>query len=485
MQAAMRSWSIPPAATFVIVLAVVIYLRGWLLLRRAAVPFVPPWRASVFLLGMLTLWIALASPMDVLNGFVLTAHMLQHMLLMMVVPPLLLLGSPLIPLLRGLPVFAAREFAGPFLNWPLGKQIGRTLTNPIVALLLMGITMFAWHIPAAYEMALRSSTWHQVEHACFLLASLIFWWPIVQPWPTQARWQRWGMVPYLLIADLQNTALSAILIFSDRVLYPSYAIAPRLFGLSPQQDQAAAGAIMWVLGSVVFVIPAVVIAIQCLSRKALPTALAAAVPRTPATSWDLSRFAIPGVGAAGRLPPRAREAIWFVILFAATGLLFARLSGGSPDDDQVLRFSGESGPFAVSVFSPPGELPEGPVEFSILAQDRSTREVLLDATAVLSARPAANETADCATVRTSYEASENKLLQSGELSLAAPGAWMLRLVIERSSQSAEFSMPIRVVKEEAKSGLPRPCLWFLFATVGLILVYFRRHRGTRDKAGVP
>ena len=86
----------------------------------------------------------------------------------------------------------------------------------------MGVAMFAWHTPALYELALRSSAWHQVEHACFFLTSLIFWWPVVQPWPSRARWPRWAMVPYLLIADLQNTALSAILVFSDRVLYPSY-----------------------------------------------------------------------------------------------------------------------------------------------------------------------------------------------------------------------------------------------------------------------
>ena len=100
-QAVLRSWSIPPAATFAIVLSALVYLRGWWLLRRAGSPVVPPWRAVTFLLGLFTLWVALASPLDVFNGFVLTAHMLQHMLLMMVVPPLILLGAPLVPMVRG------------------------------------------------------------------------------------------------------------------------------------------------------------------------------------------------------------------------------------------------------------------------------------------------------------------------------------------------------------------------------------------------
>src|ERR1035438_7883189 len=269
-QAVLRSWSVPPAATFAIALSAIVYLRGWWLLRRAGSPNIPPWRAVAFFLGLLSLWVALASPMDVFNGFVLTAHMMQHMMLMMVAPPLILLGAPLIPMVRGLPIFAAREFAGPFLNWSVAKRVGTTLTSPVFALLLMGVSMFAWHTPALYELALRSSAWHQTEHACFLFASLIFWWPVIQPWPSRAQWPRWAMVPYLLIADLQNTALSAILAFSDRVLYPSYAHAPRLFGISALEDQVAAGAIMWVLGSLAFQVPAVVIAVQCLSRKPSP-----------------------------------------------------------------------------------------------------------------------------------------------------------------------------------------------------------------------
>src|SRR6516162_4964472 len=246
LQAALISWSIPWIATLAIILTALLYLRGWYLLRCAGFPLLPPWRAGCFLSGLLALWIALASPMDVFNGWLLTAHMLQHMVLMMIAPPLILLGAPLIPMVRGLPIFAAREFAGPFVNWSVAQKVGNTLTNPVCALLLMGVAMFAWHTPTLYELALRSSTWHQVEHACFFLTSLIFWWPVVQPWPSKTQWPRWAMVPYLLVADLQNTALSAILCFSDHVLYPSYSTTPRLFGFSALEDQVAAGAIMWV-----------------------------------------------------------------------------------------------------------------------------------------------------------------------------------------------------------------------------------------------
>lgn len=272
-QVLLRSWSLPPVVTFAIVLSAVVYLRGWRRLRRAGVRCLPPWRAVSFLSGLCVVWIALASPIDALNEFVLTAHMLQHMLLMMVAPPLMLLGAPLVPIVRGLPSVAARKVAALILKRPAVEQMGHALTNPVAGALLMGVVMFAWHTPVLYELALRSESWHEVEHASFLCVSLIFWWPVVLPWPSRGQWPRWAMVPYLLLADLQNTALSAILAFSDRVLYPSYSEAPRIFRLSALEDQVAAGAFMWVAGSLAFVLPAIVLAVQCLSPGSTRDAL--------------------------------------------------------------------------------------------------------------------------------------------------------------------------------------------------------------------
>ena len=250
LQSALTSWSVPWIPTLAIVITALIYMRGWYLLRCAGFPLIPSWRVWSFLAGLVSLWIALAGPMDVFNSWLLTAHMIQHMVLMMIAPPLILLGAPLIPLVRGLPILAAREFAGPFLNWKPAQRVGRWLTHPVIALVLMGIVMLGWHVPAPYELAVGSPGWHQFEHACFLVTSLIFWWPVIQPWPSHSPWPRWAMVPYLLIADLLNTILSATLVFADHVLYPSYADAPHVFGLSALQDQNAAGATMWVVGSI-------------------------------------------------------------------------------------------------------------------------------------------------------------------------------------------------------------------------------------------
>ncbi len=449
-QAVLRSWSIPPAATFALALTELVYLRGWWLLRRAGLPYIPRWRAVSFLSGLASLFVALASPLDTFSGFVLTAHMMQHMLLMMVAPPLILLGAPLIPLVRGLPIFAAREFAGPFLNWQVAKRTGRALTNPIVALLLMGAVMFAWHTPRLYELALGAASWHEVEHACFFIASLIFWWPVVQPWPSHAQSSRWAMVPYLLVADLQNTALSAILVFSDRVIYQSYTSTPRLFGFSAQDDQVAAGAIMWLVGSLAFILPAIAIAVQCLSKKPYS-----------ADSSAARRREIPALDRPIAAPERASffhrfihwefrgksaEAISFAILFVAAGSCFVGLSASSAgSDDQVLRSKQASEPFAVAILAAPGDFETGPVPVSVLVQDRATQNTLLDATVDLAASPADHAKLLSSPVRATFGRSDNKLLQAADVRFPGDGAWILNVAVYDNSEEANFSLPLRVV----------------------------------------
>src|SRR5262249_25444426 len=189
-------------------------------------------------------------------------HMIQHLLLLMVAPPLILYGAPYLPLLRGLPPRVLKHGVGPFLISPGWQRFARTLTHPLVCWLAFTLTSLTWHVPAFYELALRSRFWHEVEPLCFLGSALLFWWPVVQPWPSREQWPRWAMIPYLFLADVQNTALAAFLIFCDRVVYPSYAAAPRLWNLSPLEDQAAAGAVMWVSGSVAYLIPLGLVTIQ-------------------------------------------------------------------------------------------------------------------------------------------------------------------------------------------------------------------------------
>ena len=259
-----QSWTFEPWIIVPLLLAASIYLRGWWRLHRRLPQRFGVWRLIAFQAGLLTLFLALASPLHELAEWLLQFHMIQHLVLMMVVPPLLLLGAPILPLLRGLPrpvlQYGLRHvFASTAL-----QRLGSFLTHPLVCLLAFTVSIVAWHLPALYELALGSEFWHGVQHVCFLGTGLLFWWPVVQPWPSRLRWPRWTMIPYLLFADIQNTALSAFLIFSERVLYPTYAAVPRLWGITALDDQAAAGAIMWVPGSVIFLLPVAVIAIRLL-----------------------------------------------------------------------------------------------------------------------------------------------------------------------------------------------------------------------------
>src|ERR1051325_4653033 len=266
-QAILSSWSIDPKIAVGLGTAFVLYYRGWLILHRILPQRFSPARLLGFTLGLMTLWLAIASPVDAFSGLLLSAHMVQHLLLMSVAPPLILLGAPFLPLLRGLPRTFAREGVGPFLTWPALRNAANAVTRPAVCWVVMAVTLCAWHVPAAFDLALRSPVWHKVEHACFLGASLLFWWPVVRPFPSRPHWPLWSVPFYLLAADLVNTALSAIFTFSDRVLYPTYLEAPRLFGMTPLADQSVAGVIMWVPGSLVFLIPAALIAIQQLSAS--------------------------------------------------------------------------------------------------------------------------------------------------------------------------------------------------------------------------
>lgn len=247
-----------------------IYLRGWLHLRRAVPDVIPASRLAAFMGGLLSLWIAAGSPLAAWDDELLSIHMVQHLLLMTAAAPLILLGSPALPLLHGLPQRWLRGALGPVLRYPPLRWLGRMLTHPVSCWLAATLAVLGWHFPAAFELGLRSERWHLVEHASFFAAGLLFWWPVIQPWPSVARWPRWSIPMYLFFATLPCDALSAFLTFCGRVVYPSYLSAPRLFDISPLRDQECAGALMWVWVTFAYMVPAVVVTIQLLSPPRIP-----------------------------------------------------------------------------------------------------------------------------------------------------------------------------------------------------------------------
>ena len=282
LDAFFRSWPFDPWLMFALLLPAGIYVRGWFILVRRDIGRWQPWHLAAFMGGLAAIFLALASPIEPFASLLLQVHMAQHLLLTMVAPPLLWLGSPFIPMLRGLPGPVRVYWVAPVIRSRAIGRCFRGLTHPCIALPLFVAATWLWHVPVFYEIALRSTGWHYLQHLCFLGTALLFWYPVVRPYPSRPRWSLWLLFPYLILADVQNTVLSALLTFSDRVLYARYAEVPRLGGLSALDDQSAAGVLMWVPGSLVYLLPLFAIGIRLLSghpeKKARTARLPAGVP---------------------------------------------------------------------------------------------------------------------------------------------------------------------------------------------------------------
>jgi putative membrane protein len=264
-QQILTSWSVPLPLTIVSTLVAFLYLRGWRHLCSVAGGAIPVWRAASFGAGVSLIWLAIGSPFAMLDEQLLTAHMAQHLLLMSIAPALILIGAPVMPLLHGLPQPLVQSVVSPIFRWHMSQSIGRVLSQPAVCWLAATAALVGWHIPAVFNLALQSQGWHVIEHGSFLLAGFLFWWPVIQPWPSVPVWPRWSILLYLFSATLPCDILSAYLTFCDRVVYPAYLSVPRLFGLSALEDQECAGALMWTCVTIILLVPAAQITLQLLA----------------------------------------------------------------------------------------------------------------------------------------------------------------------------------------------------------------------------
>lgn len=266
-RAIFAEWTPPIILTVTLIVIGLVYTRGWFAIRRTRPSQFPPSRLVYFLAGLAVIWLAIASPLDGFADVLLSAHMVEHLLLMSFAPPFLLLGYPVVPLLRGLPRGIVVSLLGPLFRATTLRQLGHILTAPLVAWLAMNLVFLGWHVPAAYDFALEHERWHEFEHLCFLGTSILFWWPVIRPWPTRAAYSGWLLLLYLVMADVVNTILSAFLVFCDRPVYPYYSREPNLFQISPLFDQRAGAVAMWLIGSLVFLVPAAILTIRLLQRE--------------------------------------------------------------------------------------------------------------------------------------------------------------------------------------------------------------------------
>jgi putative membrane protein len=249
-QSASESFWISGALIF----AALAYLWGWLHLRGHAHDDVEGWRAGSFLFGLLFIWTAAASPLAALDHEMLTAHMVQHLLLMTLAPPLILLGMPRKPLVQG-----------------LLQRFLQAITHPALCWFAAAGTLVVWHIPSVFMLGMRSQMWHGVEQASFLVTGFLFWWPVVQPSASTSKWPESLILLYLFLATLPCDILSGFLVFCDRVVYPVFLSSPRSFGLSALEDQQCAGALMWTCVTVVYLVAGSVFTARLLSPHRSPS----------------------------------------------------------------------------------------------------------------------------------------------------------------------------------------------------------------------
>lgn len=235
--------------------AAVVYGLAYSAAYRARRTVPRPWRAYAYLTGVLTLGVALLGPLDDWSGVLFSAHMVQHLLLMVVSPPLLALGRPVQVLLRGLPSAPRRALLRQTLGRPQVRGLLAKLVHPIALALAVNGSVLIWHLPALYGAALRQPFIHELEHACFFGSALLFWWALVGPeLPRAHRLSTSAALLLLFTTWMASDLLGATLTLASTTLYPDYATTPTAWGLTVTAlaDQRLGGLIMWVGGGVVY-----------------------------------------------------------------------------------------------------------------------------------------------------------------------------------------------------------------------------------------
>jgi putative membrane protein len=232
------AWALHP--TVIAGTALLVGVYGWGIgpwRRRLGHPPAPAWQVGCFAAAMGTLLVSLNGPIhDLSDYYLFSIHMVQHLLLTLVFPPLLIAGLP------GWLVDGLARF-------PVVRAVGRFLTYPLVAGALFTVTLTAWHAAPAYDLMMRNHEVHVATHLMFMVTAVIMWWPAMSP-STLLPPLRYGLrALYLFLVSIPMQIVAALITFADDVLYDWYAVAPRTWGLSPADDQQLGGLLMWVPGN--------------------------------------------------------------------------------------------------------------------------------------------------------------------------------------------------------------------------------------------
>jgi putative membrane protein len=245
-----HGWSIQLPLAYVAIAGALYWVGG----RRYSRAGPQPLRTASFVAGLATIVLALESPIDGYADQLFWVHMLQHVLLLTVAPPLILLGRPWPRMWRALPLQSRAKLGRAAVQSKWMAPV-RALARPWPAWLLFNVTFVAWHIPAAYNLTLTSNSVHDIEHAMFFFTGLLFWARVIDPGPLRPRMMWPARIAYVVGAMVVGWVLAITLVLVQHPIYPHYALlAHRPGGISALTDQQLAGGVMWVPGSLSYTI---------------------------------------------------------------------------------------------------------------------------------------------------------------------------------------------------------------------------------------
>lgn len=265
---AWSTWNLDPWILGALYASTLAYLLGvrrlWASAGRGR--GIPRWRVGAFLGGIAALLLALVSPIDPLGGTLFSVHMVQHMLLMVVAAPLLVLGRPLLGALWALPR-GGRRAVGAWWQRSRAVRFGwPAVSHPVVVIVLHVGALWLWHVPELYQAALAHGWVHHLEHASFFFTAMLFWWALAEA-GARGRWPGYGAgVLYVFATALQSGALGALLLFARDPWYPAHEAGAAAWGVDLLVDQQLAGALMWIPAGLVYTAAAVVLLLAWIER---------------------------------------------------------------------------------------------------------------------------------------------------------------------------------------------------------------------------
>ncbi len=253
-------WSLHPSTVVGLLILAAIYLvRGE---TGGPGEQVIGWRKLSFFSALFVIFAALNGPIhDLSDNYLFSGHMVQHLLLTMLMPPLLLAGVP-------------GWMLRPILRFRAIRAIATRITRPLACFLIFNVVIAGWHVPTLYNAAMESHDIHILEHLMFMAAAVLMWWPLASQLPELPRLAYPGQMLYSFLMIIPMSVIAVYIVMADTILYPYYASAPRIMSLSPMEDQMLGGLIMWVPGGVIFMIIMTVVFFKWAERGGDDTASA-------------------------------------------------------------------------------------------------------------------------------------------------------------------------------------------------------------------